>query len=273
MINKSLSALGIVINSLVEISEGKTRHVHYRDSKLTFLLRDSLGGNSKTTIIAAITPAQANVGETLSTLKFAQRAKLIKNKAVINEESSSTIHMLKLEIRRLKIELAESTQARKLLQDNLNKQPVNDSQEYKDLVCVLCKGRLNGDDDLSFQVQKMDPDNEDDSRRFHSSPGNDDSTFNLNTSHFMTQQLSSNPKAFRMYKERNEQLKASQKRILYLENLLSANLDNLTSQQTYYELKIEKNREQTERMQAALETFEKQSSRDKMIIKFREQRI
>ena len=91
MINKSLSALGIVINSLVEISEGKTRHVHYRDSKLTFLLRDSLGGNSKTTIIAAITPAQANVSETLSTLKFAQRAKLIKNKAVINEESSSTI--------------------------------------------------------------------------------------------------------------------------------------------------------------------------------------
>jgi len=57
MINKSLSALGIVINSLVEISEGKTRHVHYRDSKLTFLLRDSLGGNSKTTIIAAITGA------------------------------------------------------------------------------------------------------------------------------------------------------------------------------------------------------------------------
>lgn len=56
-INKSLSALGIVINSLVEISEGKTRHVHYRDSKLTFLLRDSLGGNSKTLICANISPA------------------------------------------------------------------------------------------------------------------------------------------------------------------------------------------------------------------------
>lgn len=119
MINKSLSALGIVINSLVEISEGKNRHVHYRDSKLTFLLRDSLGGNSKTTIIAAISPAQANAGETLSTLKFAQRAKLIKNKAVINEESSSTIHMLKQEIRRLKKELAESAQARMRLQDTL----------------------------------------------------------------------------------------------------------------------------------------------------------
>ena len=94
-INKSLSALGIVINSLVEISEGKTRHVHYRDSKLTFLLRDSLGGNSKTLIIANISPAQICSGETLSTLKFAQRAKLIKNKAVINEESSGTIHLLK----------------------------------------------------------------------------------------------------------------------------------------------------------------------------------
>ena len=57
MINKSLTALGIVINSLVDISEGKNRHVHYRDSKLTFLLRDSLGGNSKTVIIANVTPA------------------------------------------------------------------------------------------------------------------------------------------------------------------------------------------------------------------------
>jgi hypothetical protein len=76
-----------------------------------------------------------------------------------------------------------------------------------------------------------------------------------------------------MHKESMEQLARAQKRIAYLENLLSANLDNLTSQQKYYELKLEKNKEQTERMQAALETFEKQSSRDKMIIKFREQRI
>jgi kinesin family protein 15 len=91
MINKSLSALGNVINSLVDISEGKSRHVHYRDSKLTFLLRDSLGGNSKTLIIANVSPSSSCQGETLSTLKFAQRAKLIKNKAVINEDSSGTI--------------------------------------------------------------------------------------------------------------------------------------------------------------------------------------
>ena len=57
MINKSLTALGIVINSLVDISEGKTRHVHYRDSKLTFLLRDSLGGNSRTQMIACVSPS------------------------------------------------------------------------------------------------------------------------------------------------------------------------------------------------------------------------
>jgi hypothetical protein len=71
MINKSLSALGNVINSLVDISEGKNRHVHYRDSKLTFLLRDSLGGNSKTLIIANISPSVSCYGETVSTLKFA----------------------------------------------------------------------------------------------------------------------------------------------------------------------------------------------------------
>jgi len=106
MINKSLSALGNVINSLVDISEGKSRHVHYRDSKLTFLLRDSLGGNSKTLIVANISPSSICYGETLSTLKFAQRAKLIRNKAIINEDSSGTILILKNEIKRLKMEMA-----------------------------------------------------------------------------------------------------------------------------------------------------------------------
>lgn len=108
MINKSLSALGNVINSLVDVSEGRTRHVPYRDSKLTFILRDSLGGNSKTAIIANISPSHLNLNETLSTLKFAQRAKLIKNQAVINEDSSGTIVLLKNEIKFLKKELIDS---------------------------------------------------------------------------------------------------------------------------------------------------------------------
>ena len=102
MINKSLSALGNVINSLVEKGEGKARHIHYRDSKLTFLLRDSLGGNSKTLIICCISPISTSFGETLSTLKFAQWAKLMKNWAVINEDSTGSIHVLKEEIKRLK---------------------------------------------------------------------------------------------------------------------------------------------------------------------------
>ena len=105
MINKSLSALGNVINSLVDISEGKSRHVHYRDSKLTFLLKDSLGGNSKTFIIANVSPSVSAFAETMSTLKFAQRAKMIKNSAVINEDVSGTVNLLKIEIKKLKDEL------------------------------------------------------------------------------------------------------------------------------------------------------------------------
>ena len=108
MINKSLSALGNVIYALVDLSEGKNRHVPYRDSKLTFILRDSLGGNSKTVIIANISPSSINMGETLSTLEFAKRAKEIKNKAVVNEDSSGTIIVLKNEIKKLKKDLIKS---------------------------------------------------------------------------------------------------------------------------------------------------------------------
>eukprot|EP00029_Vermamoeba_vermiformis_P010617 TRINITY_DN5621_c0_g1_i1.p1 TRINITY_DN5621_c0_g1~~TRINITY_DN5621_c0_g1_i1.p1 ORF type:complete len:1483 (-),score=519.00 TRINITY_DN5621_c0_g1_i1:38-4486(-) len=109
-INKSLSVLGNVIRALVEVANGRDQFVHYRDSKLTFLLKDSLGGNSKTSIIATISPSDKCLGETLSTLKFAQRAKLIRNKAVINEESSSSMIQMQAELKRLRSELA-TTQA------------------------------------------------------------------------------------------------------------------------------------------------------------------
>ena len=71
IINKSLSLLGNVINSLVKVSTGKQKYIHYRDSKLTFLLRDSLGGNSKTTLIANVSPSSMCYKETLSTFEFA----------------------------------------------------------------------------------------------------------------------------------------------------------------------------------------------------------
>jgi len=70
-----------VISALVD---GKTHHIPYRDSKLTRLLQDSLGGNTKTIMIAAVSPANYNYDETLSTLRYASRAKFIQNKPKIN---------------------------------------------------------------------------------------------------------------------------------------------------------------------------------------------
>jgi kinesin family protein 5 len=84
-INKSLSALGMVINSL---TDGKSSHIPYRDSKLTRILQESLGGNSRTTLIVNCSPSSYNDAETLSTLRFGMRAKSIKNKAKINAELS-----------------------------------------------------------------------------------------------------------------------------------------------------------------------------------------
>ncbi|XP_011006148.1 PREDICTED: phragmoplast orienting kinesin 2-like [Populus euphratica] len=105
-INKSLSTLGLVIMNLVSISNGKSHHVPYRDSKLTFLLQDSLGGNSKTIIIANISPSLCCSLETLSTLKFAQRAKFIKNNAIVNEDASGDVIVMRLQIQQLKKEVS-----------------------------------------------------------------------------------------------------------------------------------------------------------------------
>ncbi|KAJ7421652.1 Kinesin-like protein KIF15 [Pitangus sulphuratus] len=106
-INRSLSCLGLVITALVDVGNGKQRHICYRDSKLTFLLRDSLGGNAKTCIIANVHPGSKCFGETLSTLNFAQRAKLIKNKAVVNEDTQGNVSQLQAEVKKLKEQLAQ----------------------------------------------------------------------------------------------------------------------------------------------------------------------
>ena len=87
-INLSLSALGNVISALVD---GKSQHVPFRASKLTRLLQDSLGGNTKTTMMAAISPADYNFEETLSTLRYASRAKSIKNKPKVNEDPKDAL--------------------------------------------------------------------------------------------------------------------------------------------------------------------------------------
>ncbi|KAM9786381.1 kinesin-like protein KIF15 isoform X2 [Syngnathus typhle] len=107
-INRSLMCLGQVIMALVDVSNGKNRHICYRDSKLTFLLRDSLGGNAKTYIIANVHPGSKCFGETLSTLQFAQRAKLIKNKAIVNEDTQGNVKQLQAELKKLKEQLVQA---------------------------------------------------------------------------------------------------------------------------------------------------------------------
>lgn len=98
-INRALSSLGNVISALAE----KSPHVPYRDSKLTRLLQDSLGGNSKTIMIANIGPSQYNYNETLTTLRYANRAKTIQNKPVKNEDPQDTkLREYQDEIARLK---------------------------------------------------------------------------------------------------------------------------------------------------------------------------
>ncbi|EGT33901.1 hypothetical protein CAEBREN_31227 [Caenorhabditis brenneri] len=99
-INLSLSALGNVISALVD---GKSKHIPYRDSKLTRLLQDSLGGNTKTIMIACVSPSSDNYDETLSTLRYANRAKNIKNKPTINEDpKDALLREYQEEIARLK---------------------------------------------------------------------------------------------------------------------------------------------------------------------------
>ncbi|KAM1217169.1 hypothetical protein ACFX2I_013389 [Malus domestica] len=107
-INRSLSQLGNLINILAEISQtGKQRHIPYRDSRLTFLLQESLGGNAKLAMVCAISPTQGCKSETFSTLRFAQRAKAIKNKAVVNEVMQEDVNQLREVIRQLRDELRQ----------------------------------------------------------------------------------------------------------------------------------------------------------------------
>lgn len=107
-INKSLSTLGKVIMSLVENQRGRNHHVPYRDSKLTYLLQDSLGGNSKTVIIANVSPSATCMAESLTTLRFAQRAKSIRNAPVANLScrgaAVAEAEALRLEMERIKQE-------------------------------------------------------------------------------------------------------------------------------------------------------------------------
>jgi kinesin family member 15 len=110
-INKSLSNLGKVIFELAETSSKKnSSFINFRASKLTHLLKDSLGGNSKTVMICTLNPHFSAIKETLSTLKFAQRAKMIRNKAIVNEENNNSEYW-KQKFLRLQKQLNSSEQS------------------------------------------------------------------------------------------------------------------------------------------------------------------
>ncbi|CAE7288329.1 KIN12G [Symbiodinium pilosum] len=150
-INKSLSALTNVIMSLSREERSRKRsgdgrrstYVHYRDSKLTFLLRDSLGGNSKTVIVANVSPSQLCLSETLSTLKFAARAKHIRCTVVRNEAFSGTVDSLMEEVQMLRKQLAQlsgrtfdsrtSAQSRPLMSSGSISEGIEDEPEAEDM--------------------------------------------------------------------------------------------------------------------------------------------
>ncbi|KAI6243778.1 Kinesin-like protein [Aphelenchoides fujianensis] len=110
-INKSLTSLGMVISALAERSGNgkKDKFIPYRDSSLTWLLKDNLGGNSKTVMIATISPAADNFEETLSTLRYADRAKRIVNHAVVNEDpNAKIIRELREEVETLRLQINQT---------------------------------------------------------------------------------------------------------------------------------------------------------------------
>jgi len=144
-INLSLSALGNVISALVD---GKSSHIPYRDSKLTRLLQDSLGGNSKTVMVANIGPASYNLEETLSTLRYANRAKNIKNKPKINEDpKDALLREFQDEISRLKEMLKKRTTSGNRKRRRRH-EGMNDSSEYNE--------ETSAEEYLKEQQRKLD---------------------------------------------------------------------------------------------------------------------
>ncbi|MGH0156332.1 UNVERIFIED_CONTAM: hypothetical protein FKN15_035612 [Acipenser sinensis] len=143
-INLSLSALGNVVSALVD---GKSTHIPYRDSKLTRLLQDSLGGNAKTIMVATLGPASYNYEESLTTLRYANRAKNIKNKPRVNEDpKDALLREFQEEIARLKTQLEKRGVLTKKRRRNSRRiKKMLDGEEVTD---------LEGEDETEHSVEK-----------------------------------------------------------------------------------------------------------------------
>ncbi|XP_033496289.2 kinesin-like protein KIF13A isoform X2 [Epinephelus lanceolatus] len=153
-INKSLTTLGCVISALADQSagKGKAKFVPYRDSVLTWLLKDNLGGNSKTAMIATVSPAADNYEETLSTLRYADRAKRIVNHAVVNEDPNARIiRELREEVEKLKVQLsqAESMKAPEL------QEKLQESEKLIEEMTVTWEEKLRKTEEIATERQKQ----------------------------------------------------------------------------------------------------------------------
>uniref|UniRef100_A0A5F8HK25 Kinesin family member 13A n=1 Tax=Monodelphis domestica TaxID=13616 RepID=A0A5F8HK25_MONDO len=153
-INKSLTTLGLVISSLADqaAGKGKNKFVPYRDSVLTWLLKDNLGGNSQTSMIATISPAADNYEETLSTLRYADRAKRIVNHAVVNEDPNArVIRELREEVEKLKEQLsqAEAMKAPEL------KEKLEESEKLIKELTVTWEEKLRKTEEIAQERQKQ----------------------------------------------------------------------------------------------------------------------
>uniref|UniRef100_A0A8C9SWK0 Kinesin family member 13B n=1 Tax=Scleropages formosus TaxID=113540 RepID=A0A8C9SWK0_SCLFO len=153
-INKSLTTLGLVISALADQGAGKSKSkfVPYRDSVLTWLLKDSLGGNSRTAMVATVSPAADNYDETLSTLRYADRAKSIVNHAVVNEDPNARIiRELREEVEKLREQLtqAESMKAPEL------KERLEESEKLIQEMTVSWEEKLRKTEEIAQERQKQ----------------------------------------------------------------------------------------------------------------------
>ncbi|XP_051920236.1 kinesin-like protein KIF13B isoform X3 [Hippocampus zosterae] len=153
-INKSLTTLGLVISALAEqgTAKNKTKFVPYRDSVLTWLLKDCLGGNSRTAMVATVSPAADNYEETLSTLRYADRAKSIVNHAVVNEDPNARIiRELREEVEKLRVQL---TQAESLKAPEL-KERLEESEKLIHEMTVTWEDKLRKTEEVAQARQKQ----------------------------------------------------------------------------------------------------------------------
>ncbi|KFV73954.1 Kinesin-like KIF13B, partial [Dryobates pubescens] len=153
-INKSLTTLGLVISALADQAAGKNKNkfVPYRDSVLTWLLKDSLGGNSKTAMVATVSPAADNYDETLSTLRYADRAKNIVNHAVVNEDPNARIiRDLREEVEKLREQL---TKAEAMKSPEL-KERLEESEKLIQEMTVTWEEKLRKTEEIAQERQKQ----------------------------------------------------------------------------------------------------------------------